>query len=300
MGGKRILITGATGLIGREVQELLRLRDDSVLILSRRDAPESTPFKWLKGDLFDKCFIRDAIRGFRPTHLLNLAWCTTGNYLTSSVNCQFLDAGVNLAHEFAEIGGVRAVYAGTCFEYDLSKVKDITESDPLNVDKYLYTRCKNELRLLAGSLFSKFGVSFSFGRIFYAFGRREHKSRLTGLVLDKLLHNDVVVIKSGPLLRDYVYSKDVAGAFLALLDSPVTGPVNICTGREISIHDFVMNLANAIGRPELVKFQDDCAAQHGRIVGNNRRLTEKVGYSIRWRAEDAARDIVQESIGGVR
>lgn len=287
----RVLVTGATGLIGRELANPLKRAGFEVHAVSRDIPVSAQGFVWHRGSLFDEDFIRRVIREVRPSHLLNLAWCTTGDYLTSDLNARFLAAGEALARHFVAAGGCCAVYAGTCFEYKLGKVP-LSENDELDALKNPYVRCKDELRRRATGIFSRAGVSFAYGRIFYVFGRGEPNSRLTGMVLEKLLREERVTIKAGPLAKDYIYAKDVAASFVALLRAPVEGPVNVCTGRAITIRDFVMTIARRIGRVDLVAFEDDCANQPPVIVGDNTRLTDEVGYRPQWTIDQAVADLL--------
>lgn len=247
---------------------------------------------WHRGNLFDERFVRDVMSEVKPTHLLNMAWATTGDYLVSELNYRFLAAGIGLARAFYENGGRRAVYAGTCFEY---KIKDapLCESDELDPGKFTYTFCKDALRRIVGRFFGERGISFGYGRIFYVYGRNEAKSRLTGMVVDKLLKGERITIKAGPLVRDYMYSKDIAAAFSALVAGEVEGCVNVCSGKGVSIRDFVTSVASAMGRTDLVAFEDDCEGQPKNIIGDNRRLVEEVGWKQCWHAADAIQDILR-------
>ena len=290
---KRVLVTGASGLIGREVLQPLLDAGFEVYAISRHTTAWPK-INWITGNLFDDGFIVRTMRSVKPTHLLNLAWAATGDYLTSEENVRFLSAGVTLARAFAEVGGTRAVYAGSCLEYELRPAR-LTETSSLDVEKYAYTRCKDELRRQASEIFRSAGVSFCHGRIFYVFGRNEIRTRLTGLVIEKLAHGETVEIRSGPLRRDYVYSRDVAGAFVALLESRAEGVVNICTGRSVSIHDYVLTLAKLLGREDLVSFVNCCAGQPPLIVGDNQRLMSEVGFTPTYDVEDALREVVAAS-----
>lgn len=78
------------------------------------------------------------MENIQPEYLLNMAWLTTGDYLSFDINYKFLNAGIELIENFYANGGKQAVYAGTCFEY---KIKDsaICESEDLETNKTAYT-----------------------------------------------------------------------------------------------------------------------------------------------------------------
>lgn len=292
MKTKRLLLTGATGLIGKELAEpLLRAGFEVHAITIDRENPENG-VHWLPGSLFDEGFVQGVVESLRPTHLLNMAWATTGNYLQSDVNYDFLAAGIRLARLFAQNGGERAVYAGSCFEFEFQD-RPLLECDPLLPERNTYTYCKNTLREVAGRIFATHGVSFGYGRIFYVYGRKEAKTRLAGRIVDQLQQGLPVTITAGPLLRDYMYAKDIAGAFSALLNSNVEGAVNICTGKVLSIRELSLALARELGHPELLVFEDACEGQPALIVGDNTRLTHEVGYTPQYTVEAAVAEIVQ-------
>ena len=89
------------------------------------------------------------------------------------------------------------------------------------------------------------------------------------MIIDKLSKNEEVIIKSGDLYKDYMYSKDIAGAFVALLNSNVQGSVNICTGKAISIKDFALEIGKQMGKENLIKFKNEISNQPPLIIGDN-------------------------------
>ena len=289
---KKVLITGATGLIGRELSPYMQKAGFDVYAITLDDTNPDNGFHWIKGNLFDSHFVEKTIKEISPEYLLNLAWATTGDYLTSNLNYMFLSAGINLLKSFSENGGKRAVFAGTCFEYAF-KDTPLQETDPLDASKNTYTFCKNKLHETAELFCIDNGISFGYGRIFYVFGHQENKSRLTGVLLDKLSRGEEVLIKAGPLQKDYMYTKDIAGAFTAFLDKDVRGVVNICTGRAVSIKDYCLLFGRKLGCEHLLNFADDCAGQPRLIVGNNSRLANEVGFTPAYTLETAIDEIVR-------
>lgn len=277
LSDKRVLVTGATGLIGQELIKPLQDQGFDVYATTRRGVYENKNVHWFCMDLFDEYSINLIMRDVKPKYLLNMAWCTRGDYLNSVVNYQFMNTGMNLLHYFNENGGKRAVFAGTCFEYKF-KDEPLKETDELDCGKTVYTFCKNKLRETSEDFCNKHNINFGWGRIFYVYGKNEDKSRLTGMVIDKLSRNEQVVITSGNLQKDYMYSKDIANAFTCFLDTNVNGVVNICSGKAVYIRDYVMKIANIMGKENLVVFKDRADSQPKIIVGDNSRLKKQVGY----------------------
>ena len=270
-GNKKILVTGATGLIGKELIKPLKELGFEIYAITIDENNPDNGVHWLKGSLFNSGFIKSAMEEVKPQYLLNMAWATTGDYLKSDINYKFLNAGVELLVQFKNNGGKRVVFAGTCFEYKF-KNEPLQETDELDADKTVYTFCKNKLHELAEYFCKMYDISFGYGRIFYVYGRNEDKTRLTGMIIDKLSNNEEVIIKSGKLIKDYMYAKDIAGAFAKFVDSSVEGSVNICTGQPITIKDYALTIAKALNKENLIIFKDEPSNQPAIIVGNNTKL----------------------------
>ncbi|MBR3654828.1 MAG: NAD(P)-dependent oxidoreductase [Elusimicrobia bacterium] len=290
---KKVLVTGATGLIGKELAEPLKKAGFDVFSITIDENNPNNGIHWIKGNLFDENCIKSVIEQIKPEYLLNMAWCTTGDYLKSDINYKFLDAGINLLKYFKDNGGKRVVFVGTCFEY---KFKDtpLKETDDLDTEKTVYTSCKNKLHEIAEHFCKINNISFGYGRIFYVYGRNEDKTRLTGMIIDKLSKNEEVIIKSGDLYKDYMYSKDIAGAFVALLNSNVQGSVNICTGKAISIKDFALEIGKQMGKENLIKFKNEISNQPPLIIGDNTKLMKIVGYNYRYDLKRGIREILDD------
>ncbi len=289
---KRVLVTGARGLIGKETIEPLReVGYDVFALTSKPDFCGTEQVNRVNADIFSKREMQEVIEKIRPSHLLHFAWKTSDDYLVSEINKTYLEASLNLLELFARNGGKRAVFAGTCGEY---KVKDtpLTEDDDLE-PLTLYAECKNRLREKASAFCLDNDISFAWGRIFYVYGHKEAPSRLTAYILDSLLNARKVLIKAPYLVRDYMYTKDIAGAFSALLDSEVEGAVNICTGQGIAIKDFAREFAIQVGREDLLEMQNNLPSQPSVIVGDNSRLLNDVGYKLKYSLEQAVKNIIK-------
>ena len=287
---KKVLLTGATGLIGKEIITPLKERGFEIYALTI-DKNNPGGVNWIFCNLFDENSVKKALEEVKPTHLLNFAWATTGDYLTSEINFEFVKAGLNLIKIFKENGGNRAVYAGTCFEYEF-KDEPLKEGGSLN-PQTLYAVSKNALHQMTEEYCRINNISFGYGRIFYVFGHGENEKRLTAHTINNLRNNREVVINNGDLVKDYMYTKDIAGAFAALLDSSVEGSVNICTGRGISLREYTGYIAKELGKEEYLTIKQEATSQPPVIVGDNTRLTQEVGYKIKYDFESAIKEILE-------
>ncbi|MDR3112971.1 MAG: NAD(P)-dependent oxidoreductase [Endomicrobium sp.] len=290
---KKVIITGATGLIGKEA--LLPLKnlgfDIYALTIEDKEALQNqNGINWIACNIFDEISVKKVFDDIKPQYLLNFAWATIDNYLVSNINFDFLKAGLELLKHFKNNGGKRAVFSGTCFEYKF-KNPPLKESDELS-PQTVYAKCKNYLRELSEIYCGQNGISFGWGRIFYVYGHNENKKRLTAHIIESIKNNREVTINTGSLVKDYIYSKDIAGAFVKFLDSDVEGAVNICTGHGVTLDNYALTIANKLGRPDLIKILNEPTTQPPIIIGDNSRLLNEVSYKIQYSLDQALNEIL--------
>ena len=289
---KKVLVTGASGLIGSAAVPFLKERGFEVYALSTKRSGTADGVCWLKADLFDQKAVEDILDKVRPEFLLHLAWQSTGNFDDNS-NYEFLTASVNLLRAFADHGGKRVVMAGTYAEYGYHEgvLEESRPAEPINA----YSRYKAFLCDVAQDFCSRNGVSFGWARIFSVYGREKDPRRLTADVINHLNRNETVTIRSGSLIRDYIYVKDAGAALACLLDGKTEGIVNICTGKGTSIHDYVMTIARAMHKENLVRFEEQSSSQQTVVVGDSTRLNLEAGFSPAWIMEEAVKEIIRNS-----
>lgn len=294
---KRVLLTGGTGFIGRHAIAPLREHGFDVHLIVHKSAPAPQPGVTLhECDLFDSAAVRLLVKKVSPSHLLHFAWYAEhGKYWASDLNLSWVAASLALAQSFAEHGGRRAVFAGTCAEYDWSHGVCDDKRTPLN-PRTLYGAAKNGLREIIERHARARGYSAAWGRIFFLFGPGESPARLAPSIALPLLRGERAVCRAGDAVRDVMHAADVADAFVALLDSSVEGPVNIASGQAVTLGDFARRIAAAAGRPELLDVQtvaptpDNPASLPAAIS----RLRDEVKWRPRRRLDEAVASFVAD------
>lgn len=288
---KKVLVIGASGFIGKEALKPLQGLGFEVFALTRKAFENDTGITQIKGDIFDEAFVKSVFKEIKITHLLNFAWATTEDYLSSNINFEYVKAGINLLKYFKENGGKKAIFAGTCFEYAFQD-KPLKENSPLE-PQYVYAKCKNALRELGQAFCTQNNMDFGWGRIFYVYGHGEHEKRLTAHIIKSLNANKEVVINNGDLIKDYMYTKDIAGAFAQFLHSDICGCVNICTGQAISLRDYASTIAKIMEKEKYLHINQDDTTQPPYIVGDNTKLTQEVGYTVQYTLHNAISEILR-------
>lgn len=280
---KRILITGATGFIGRHALGPLADRGFEIYALAR-DTARAAPAErvlWIPGNVLDMEATRRAMGQVQPTHLLHLAWYTVpGQYWSARENFAWTQASLDLLRSFHDAGGHRVVMVGTCAEYDWELGLCSETVTPL-APHTTYGICKHALQSLLAAYTPGSGLTSAWGRVFFLYGPHEHPARLVPSVTRALLRGEPAQCTAGTQQRDFLHVQDVADAFVALLDSEVQGPVNIASGQPIPVSHIVSHLADVIGRPDLLHLGAIplSPTESPLVYADVQRLRDEVGWS---------------------
>jgi nucleoside-diphosphate-sugar epimerase len=301
---KRVLVTGAGGFIGRWSIAPLLQKGFEVHAVASTAAPDHS-CTGLPGavthiaDLLDESQVDTLVRRVAPSHLLHFAWVATpGIYWHSPDNFRWLAASQNLLREFRAHGGIRAVMAGTCAEYDWSKVSVCNETASPRVDPSStllpYAAAKVALQQALAQFAAAEQLSSAWGRIFFQFGPYEHPDRLVPSVIRHLLTNEEAPCTHGRQVRSFLHVADVGAAFAHLLDSDVRGPVNIGSDERIAVADLVERIAFEIGRPDLLRLgaRSALADEPLLLVPDLHRLRDEV----QWRPQFSLSEAINHTI----
>jgi nucleoside-diphosphate-sugar epimerase len=246
------------------------------------DQPQLRGVRWYRRNLLDFGDIAHLAASVAPSHLLHFAWLATpGEYQNSEENFRWCQAGIELLRQFAAAGGRRAVFAGTCFEYDCGYgycSENLTPCIPAT----RYGATKLALAQLV-TRFPPAGISTAWGRIFHLYGPHEHRQRLAPSVILALLKGERARCTHGRQVRDFLHVEDVASAFAAILDSDAEGIVNIGSGEPIALRKIVTAIGENLDAPNRIDFGALPAPAHDPriLIPDVRRLHDELGWTPR-------------------
>lgn len=295
---KRVLLTGASGFIGRHAIQPLLARGYEVHAVGRRSAilGVSNEVIWHAADLWVRAEVEAAVMDIQPTHLLHFAWYVThGKFWAAPENLDWVSASLNLLRAFASAGGQRVVMAGTCAEYDWTTGDGICrESGTLLRPATLYGTSKHALQLMLSSFAAQQKLSAAWGRIFLLYGPDEAPQRFVASIIRALLSGQPARISHGNQVRDFLHVADVANAFVALLDSDVQGPVNIASGQPVALKNVALMLGDDLNQREQIELGALLAAQNDPpvVVADVNRLRDEVNWQPRFNLADGLADAV--------
>ena len=254
-----VLLTGATGFVGRQVLKALDERGARVRVVIREGTQcrlacrETIESIVTTEDLFAEngYWWADTCKGIDT--VIHVAWYTEpGKYLHSAKNLDCLAGTLHLAKGAAQSKVRRFVGIGTCFEYDLTGglLSVGTPLRPLTP----YAGAKAAVFTALSQLLPLQGTEFAWCRLFYLHGNGEDPRRLVPYLRTKLGAGEPAELTSGNQIRDFLDVGEAGRMIVEAALSDEQGPVNICSGVPITVRQLAEQIADEYGRRNLLKF----------------------------------------------
>ena len=277
----RVLLTGASGFVGRHIYGALLDRGDEVLAIDLDGTPfvqtgDALDFFRHDDTRFDLAIHAAAIVGGRAsidgsplgvaTNLALDAWYMRWLIRTGTPRAVYFSSSAAYPVALQQPGDVRRLY-----EEDIN-LQYMEEPDAtygwakLTAEKLASYAEAEGCRILIPRPFSGYGEDqapcYPFPAFIARAKRRDDPFEIWG---------------SGDSTRDWIHISDLVGATLALLDAEVTGPVNLGWGRATSFDELARIVTTAAGyRPQFKHRADAPQGVHHRVCDPSRMLNHYV------------------------
>lgn len=279
LAGKKILVSGATGLLGsRLVARIAELNDlwqagIRAVGLYRREEKKNRMFPGLP-DREDILFRRYAV-GAPPEPdrevdaVIHCAGITGGSKMHLRDPLEVFRTGLEGTGEMLEFAAASGcpdfVYVSTYEVYgDGDDGVLIGEQDACRLDTFTLRNCYGEIKRLCESLccayMSKYGMNVCAARLTSTFGKgvayRDPRffAEFARCVIEG---RDIVLKSGGGTVRSYLDADDAAGAFLYLLAGGKSGNAYNVTNlsNTISVRDLALKMIRLSGKPLGLRYE---------------------------------------------
>jgi nucleoside-diphosphate-sugar epimerase len=253
--GRRVLITGGSGMIGAHlVRRCLQDGDDVTVVTRSQACPPSLieiadRIRLCRVDLRDQDAVAGMVAAANPDVVAHLASTAFNPPPSVPLHLQVNVLGMaNLLEALSERPGVRIVHAGSAAQYgdggDLTEDMAERPSNWLGISK----TCAAAVLHAAGRMYGLETVEL---RLFTPFGPWERPSRLIPHTILSALRGKDVELGDGRPERDYIYVGDVVEAFAVAMSRPLASGsvINIGSGVGRSVAEVAGRILELMGRP---------------------------------------------------
>jgi nucleoside-diphosphate-sugar epimerase len=256
---KLILLTGATGFVGREILSDLIKKKYRIRVVLREESRQTIDDNSnIDSIITTTDMFAESEEWWEETckdvdTIIHAAWYVkSGKSLQSVKNIDCLIGTISMAKGAVRSGVRRFVGIGTCFEYD-AKFGFLSAETPLSPET-LYAASKISTFHMLTQLFSKHNVEFLWCRLFYLYGEGEDDQKLYSYIHKQLSASKEVKLTSGNQIRDYMDVIEATKEIVCFSIGKQQGPVNICSGIPITVREFSEAIAQQYNRIDLLKF----------------------------------------------
>jgi len=258
--GDRILVTGATGLLGSHLAERLRARGDRVRVLVRPGSPteflESIDVDVMQGDLTNPAACAAAVAGARLVFHCAAKVGDWGRWREFQTGCIDATRMLALAAANARIERFIHISSTSAYGHPPDQKMPIDETAPLGKNVWAldyYTRSKVECERCLWSMSEARVLPLTVIRPSWLFGERDRTTapRLIG----EFRQGRMMILGTGDNPLSAVYAGVVAdAAILAAHDPNALGEAfNVTSQGRITQREFLNLFADAIGLPPLTR-----------------------------------------------
>ena len=253
----KILLTGSTGFLGKNLLPLLIKKKHKVLTLIRNkknkkiNSSQKVIFSKIENININNL---KKIKNFKPEILINLAWhgIPEFSYKNSIKNLQDQTIFINKIIDLNIIEKI--INIGSCWEYpeNLGKCR---ENDKTLPTKY-FPWSKNALMNFIQFKCREKKINFVWFRVFYMYGQHQRKDSVIPTIINSLQNLKKPNLSSPNNLNDYVHVKDVCDAITRTIDKKAAnGIFNLGSGKLISVFDIYMKILRLMKLNNIPKFQ---------------------------------------------
>ncbi len=254
--GQQVLVTGATGFVGRHVVAALLARNCAVSVLAR-DPAKVRALPWGKSGCDQVEVIQGDIATATPglldrlaafDRILHLAWEGLPDYKAENQVTEVLPRHLEFLSQLVRRGARRLLVTGTCLEYGLAE--GALAEDLLPAPVTAYGRAKDALRRALEPVCAAHGAQLVWARLFYMHGPgQSEKSLLSQLDRAILSGAKTFNMSGGEQLRDYLPVTAAADLLVRLVGlvglvglaqaDAAQGVINCASGQPISVRALV-------------------------------------------------------------
>jgi len=235
----RILVSGATGFVGRHVINQIQGAGNDIVSIALENVSGESNYKsinWIRANLAYLEPVKPIIKSFNPEVVIHLAWQGIPNY-SEGISKVNLDNSVQLlGFVLDETDCRKIIVSGSCLEYGKNEGL-CRESDPIQLTSF-FSWAKYSLYQYLLLKCGERKVDLIWFRLFYVYGPGQRRGSLIPTLVQTLKDKRSPLIRSPLNRNDFIYMEDVAEAFRWAVELRIeSGIYNLGSGQSRSVYD---------------------------------------------------------------
>jgi len=245
LSGLNVLVTGASGFLGRHLVDRLNQHNARIHAVSRSIPSSANGAQWVQGDLTDGDWVQELVTGIKPDVIYQLASASQGGQASQFVLPTFendLRSTVNVLLAAKTCGCNRVILAAS-LEEPVHDGRPVTIASP-------YAAAKASCTYYGLMFHQLYGVPVTLLRPFMTYGPGQKVHKLIPYSILSLLKGEPPQISSGLRLVDWVYVQDVITAFVSAAVRPeaVGTVIDLGSGCLVPVREVVNEIHRLIPR----------------------------------------------------
>ncbi len=298
--GKKIWVAGSTGMVGSAVVDTLKQRDCEVITSTSKDL-----------NLINQHDVQDFLSDRKPDCIILAAAKVGGILANDSYPAEFLYENLmiesNIIGAANGLGVEKLLFLGSSCIYPKHAPQPITEDSlltgPLEPTNQWYAIAKIAGLMMCDAFRRQYGRSYISAMPTNLYGPRDNFHLQNSHVIPGMMHRfhnakasgqrSLEIWGSGKPLREFMHVHDLAQAAIFLLEHyDDEGPVNIGTGREVSISELALMVKEVVGFDGEIVYNTNRPDGTPRKLLSNEKLM-KLGYEPKIKLEDGLKSTYQ-------
>ena len=233
----KVIVVGGNGFIGKNLLPIFLNKNYEITATYKSTKPNifKNKIKWVKFN-----YKKDSnLQIFKDINLvIHLGWENLPNYTKNFHTKVELKYQKKFIKNIIKLGTKNIFIAGTCFEYGKIEglCKEITRLNP-NTE---YGKAKNELRIYVEKLNAKYNFKYTWGRMFYLYGKHQSTKSLYPQLMESIKKNKTFKMSIGEQLRDFLSIEEACKyIFLLSTNNKKNKIVNICSNNKIKVKKLI-------------------------------------------------------------
>ena len=305
----RMLITGGAGFIGSYLSEKYTKEGHTVLcldnflsgnLLNVRHLLDYRNFKLIRGDVRDFDLLERIIRDVDIVFHLAAQIHVDRSYVEPRLTYEINVMGTQNILDVARIYDVKKViHTSTSEVYGSAQYVPIDEKHPLDAP-HPYGASKIAADRMCNAYIQTYGMNISIPRFFNIFGPRQRDIGYGGVIsifTRRVLNNiPPIVYGDGRQTRDYTYIEDAIRVFdLVLNHESRLGPINIGSGKEVSIIDLANTIIDLCGKKGEVKpvHVEPRIGEVKQLIADVRKAKQVLGWEPKFNLKEGLKAFIQ-------